>query len=144
MPSLNVGDDVAQAYQAVRSDANSTNWAVFKYSGDNSGVSVAATGDDGLSGLVNHLQGGERAYAYLRVTSGDELSARAKFVFLTWVPEDVKPLQKARVSTDKAFVKQVVKDFSLEFFASNHSEISEEEILKAVKKAGGADYSTNS
>ena len=35
------------------------------------------------------------------------MSRRAKFAFLTWIGPSVGALKKAKVSTDKAFVKQV-------------------------------------
>ena len=49
----------------------------------------------------------DRAFAYLRFETGDEMSRRAKFAFLTWIGPSVGALKKARVSTDKAFVKEV-------------------------------------
>jgi len=144
MPALQVGEDVRSAYDDVRSDATPTNWAALKYDASGNRISVAGTGSDGLHGLANEFAEGERAYGFLRVTSGDELSARAKFVFITWVSEKVSPLKKARVSTDKAFVKEVVKDFALELHATSPADLHEDDILRQVKKASGADYSTNS
>ena len=35
------------------------------------------------------------------------MSRRAKFAFITWIGPSVSPLKKAKVSTDKAFVKAV-------------------------------------
>ncbi len=35
------------------------------------------------------------------------MSRRAKFAFITWIGPGVPPLKKAKVSTDKAFVKQL-------------------------------------
>jgi hypothetical protein len=49
-----------------------------------------------------------RAYGYVRFETGDEMSRRAKFAFITWIGPSVSPLKKAKVSTDKAFVKKVV------------------------------------
>ena len=48
----------------------------------------------------------QRVYAYVRFETGDEMSRRAKFAFITWIGPSVPPLKKAKVSTDKAFVKQ--------------------------------------
>ena len=59
--------------------------------------------------MLEHLKEDERIYGYFKVTWGDDEAKREKFIFLTWVGERVPPLKKARVSTDKAFVKQVVK-----------------------------------
>ena len=51
----------------------------------------------------------ERVYGFVRIETGDELSKRAKFAFITWIGENVPALQKAKVSTDKAAVKQVIQ-----------------------------------
>ena len=48
-------------------------------------------------------------YGFVRIETGDELSKRAKFAFITWIGESVSSMQKAKVSTDKASVKQVVQ-----------------------------------
>jgi len=72
-------------------------------------LGLLAKGSGGLQGLLEHLKEDERIYGYFKVTWGEEESRREKFIFLTWVGERVPPLKKARVSTDKAFVKQVVK-----------------------------------
>lgn len=50
----------------------------------------------------------ERVYGYIRFETGDEMSKRAKFAFITWIGPSVSPLKKAKVSTDKAFVKEIV------------------------------------
>ena len=36
------------------------------------------------------------------------MSRRAKFAFIIWIGPSVSPLKKAAVSTDKAFVKNIV------------------------------------
>lgn len=50
----------------------------------------------------------ERVYGYVRFETGDELSRRAKFAFITWIGPSVGVLKKAKVSTDKAFMKEVM------------------------------------
>ena len=46
-------------------------------------------------------------YGYVRFETGDEMSRRAKFALITWIGPNVSPLKKAKVSTDKAFVKRI-------------------------------------
>ena len=64
-----------------------------------------------IKSLVLHFDfaEGERVYGYVRVETGDELSKRAKFAFITWIGESVPALKKAKVSTDKATVKSVIQ-----------------------------------
>eukprot|EP01121_Diplochlamys_sp_Union-15-3_P002245 TRINITY_DN1195_c0_g1_i1.p1 TRINITY_DN1195_c0_g1~~TRINITY_DN1195_c0_g1_i1.p1 ORF type:complete len:144 (-),score=41.62 TRINITY_DN1195_c0_g1_i1:71-502(-) len=139
MSSLHLSEDIPEAYQNVRSDKNPTNWMFLHYS-DNNKLALGATGNGGISELVGHFKPDERAYGYIRVISGDDMSARAKFVFVAWVGEKVSPLKKARVSTDKAFVKEVIKDFAVEIFATDLNDLKEDEVMHKVVKAGGANY----
>ena len=37
------------------------------------------------------------------------MSTRSKFAFITWIGPNIGPLKKAKVSTDKAFVKEICK-----------------------------------
>lgn len=71
------------------------------------------------------------------------MSSRSKFVFIAFVGESVSPLKKARVSTDKSVVKEVVRDFAVELFANTVEDIAEEDVVAAVKKAMGADYGSS-
>ena len=57
------------------------------------------------------------AYCYLPVffQTGDEMSKRAKFVLVTWVGPGVSVMKKAKMSTDKALMKdicQVIRQYS--------------------------------
>lgn len=40
---------------------------------------------------------------------GDAMSKRAKFTLITWIGESISGLQRAKISTDKAIVKEVVQ-----------------------------------
>lgn len=117
--------------------------AVFVYQ-DAKNIVVGAKGEDGFAGALAHFHEDSRAYAFIRVQTGDDLSSRAKFVLITWVGEKVSPLQKARVSTDKAVLKGVVRDFSVEVFANTLAECDEETVMKSVNKAMGANYGSSS
>ena len=56
----------------------------------------------------NFLPDDDRAFGYVRIETRDEMNRRAKFAFVTWIGPSVSPLNKAKVSTDKAFVKEVI------------------------------------
>jgi len=149
MSSLIVDPSVQEAYDDVRNDNTPTVWAVFGYDSDLGGdnqslVRLNATGTGSIQEMVGHFQQGVPAYGFLRVTSGDEMSKRPKFVFITWVPTDTKVMRKARISVHRAFVKEVVQEFACEVTAEHHEELDEEHIMHAVKKAGGSDYGSSS
>ncbi len=72
--------------------------------------------------LIFHvLVDDNRAYGYVRFETGDEMSRRAKFAFITWIGPSVPPLKKAKVSTDKAFVKKIWTVSSCLMFAVSWS-----------------------
>lgn len=73
--------------------------------------------------FVRFLADDIRAYAYVRFETGDEMSGRAKFAFITWIGPGVSPLKKARVSTDKAFVKEIF-EVSAEIYLDRHHRLS--------------------
>eukprot|EP01102_Stenamoeba_stenopodia_P005889 TRINITY_DN16603_c0_g1_i1.p1 TRINITY_DN16603_c0_g1~~TRINITY_DN16603_c0_g1_i1.p1 ORF type:complete len:180 (-),score=34.36 TRINITY_DN16603_c0_g1_i1:104-643(-) len=131
---------LAQAYQDVRSDANPTSWVIFGYSGNK--IVVDATGSGDYAEFASHFDDSKAQYGFVRVTTGDSESKRAKFVFIAWVGTGVSPLARAKVSVHKANVKQIVRDYAAEVHAEAREEIDEQKVMDKVVKAGGANYGT--
>lgn len=50
-----------------------------------------------------------RLFGFVRITTGDAMSKRAKFTLITWIGENISGLQRAKISTDKALVKEIVQ-----------------------------------
>jgi hypothetical protein len=140
---LQLDESVIKAYNTIRSDPPSITWALFGYDADGRKIVTAQSGSGGVGAFTAHLKPEDRAYGFVRVTTGDSMSARAKFIFVTWVGEKVPPLKKARVSTDRMFVKETIREFAIEVFANSLDELSEATLMAAVKKAGGADYGSS-
>jgi hypothetical protein len=130
---------LAEAYAAVRSDSNPTTWAVLGYSNGDQ-IVVESTGTGGIAEMANHFKDDACQYGYVRVTTGDEESKRAKFVLISWGGRRAGILRKAKMSVHKADVKTIFKDFAYETHAEERDEIDEKKIIDAVVKAGGANY----
>jgi len=130
---------VNKAYEDVRNDGSSTAWAFLRYNDNN--IVLDSTGSD-YSELLHKFTNDDRAFAFARMMVGDELSKRAKFVMITWIGENVSPLKRAKVSTDKSCVTNVMRSFALEIQTSDKSELRENEVKTAIVKAGGANYGT--
>ncbi|KAK3747044.1 hypothetical protein QZH41_017813, partial [Actinostola sp. cb2023] len=81
--------------------------ALFGY--DDSNTIVHVKSGVGYDNFLEELKDDHRVYGYVRIESGDELSRRAKFVFISWVGEEVSGMKKGKVSTDKSFVKAIIK-----------------------------------
>lgn len=86
---------------------NSLPRVLYGYEGNK--IVKVGSGAGGLDELKALLQDDQVQYGYLRVTSGDSESKRAKFVFISWVGEKVGPLKRAKVSVHKANIKNFVQ-----------------------------------
>eukprot|EP00055_Hartaetosiga_balthica_P005066 m.14273 g.14273 ORF g.14273 m.14273 type:complete len:142 (-) comp4281_c0_seq1:88-513(-) len=132
-------DVMYEAYEDVRNDTSETSWAAFKY--QDKIVTLSAKGTD-YNEFLQQLGDDERVYGFVRFETGDELSRRAKFALITWVGPNVSVLKKAKVSTDKAFVKEVISNYAKEFLADSLDDLVYDQLLSEVKKQGGANYGT--
>ncbi|XP_040894349.1 coactosin-like protein [Toxotes jaculatrix] len=126
-----------EAYNQVRDDNTETSWAVFKYEG--SMIVPAGLGTD-YEEFKRMCTDDARLFGFLRITTGDAMSKRAKFTLITWIGENISGLQRAKISTDKTLVKEIVQNFAKEFMISDPRELDEDYIRTELKKAGGANY----
>ncbi|XP_028285970.1 coactosin-like protein [Parambassis ranga] len=126
-----------EAYNQVRDDNTDTNWAAFKYEG--SRIVAAGQGTD-YEDFKKMCTDDARLFGFVRITTGDAMSKRAKFTLITWIGENISGLQRAKISTDKTLVKDIVQNFAKEFMVSDPRELDEDYIRTELKKAGGANY----
>lgn len=135
--------EILEAYNDVINDKSETTWVVLGYESNTSNVVVVKAKGEGnpFEAIKEHLPEDECCYAYIRVNTGDEESTRSKFALIAWVGSKVKPLRRAKMSVHRADVKNVIRNFAVEFHAETLDEIDEPRMMAAVIKAGGADYS---
>merc|ERR1712025_1461800 len=134
-------EGIRTAYNEVMEDKNGVDWAVFLF--DGSKLGVTAKGDE-FDNFKSHFGPDDRGFGYLKVMTGDEMSKRSKFVFCTWVGSNVSVMKKAKMSTDKALMKEIIQNLSVELQLESPSEISMDYFKTEVDKAGGARYGTGS
>ncbi|KAK1830633.1 Coactosin [Podospora conica] len=134
--------EILAAYDAVRSDKDDTNWLLVSYvKGARSQLALSKTGSGGLAELANELRDDEVQYAYTRVEyANDAESKRIKFVVIVWIGSGAPVMRKARAGIERGAVKKVLAHHSIEVDAGDKSDIDEAEIVKLLRKAGGADY----
>ncbi|XP_010882414.1 coactosin-like protein [Esox lucius] len=126
-----------EAYNLVRDDNTEINWAAFKYEGH---VIVPAGHGTDYEEFKSLCTDDGRLFGFVRITTGDAMSKRAKFTLITWIGENVSGLQRAKISTDKTLVKDIVQNFAKEFMISDPRELEEDYLRTELKKAGGANY----
>nr|AGM32389.1 cofilin/tropomyosin-type actin-binding protein [Coptotermes formosanus] len=132
---------ILEAYNDVRNDKTDTDWLAVTYADDSKKKwKLVGKGTGGLEELKGILTEDFRGYGYLRVITGDELSKRAKFVFIRYIGEKVKFLDRATLGVHQADVEKVISEKSINIEASTHGELIYGDIEKRVKIAGGANY----
>merc|ERR1712072_1108517 len=87
---------IFEAYNEVMADNNNIEWAAFTFADNKLGV--AAKGVD-FAEFKSHFGADDRGFGYIKITTGDEMSKRSKFVFCTWVGPNVSVMKKAKMST---------------------------------------------
>jgi len=134
--------EILAAYDAVRSETDSTNWLLLSYSSPtSSSLTLTATGSGGLTELKTHLLDTDAQFAYLRVEyANDSESTRVKFALVIWIGEGTRVMRKARVGFQSGEVKKVLRHYSVQIEAGDKGDLEEEEVVGRCRKAGGADY----
>merc|ERR1712168_901988 len=130
---------IKEAYNEVMADKNGVEWAAFTFTDNKLGVT--ATGED-FESFKTHFGPDDRGFGYIKIMTGDEMSKRSKFVFLTWVGPNVSVMKKAKMSADKALMKEIIQNLSVELQIENANELSMDHFKAEVDKAGGARYGT--
>jgi len=132
-------ESIRNAYDDVRNDNSETTWASFKYEGKQ--IINEDSGSD-FEDFKTKFTAEDRGFGYLRVTTGDELSKRAKFVFISWCGNEVGGLKRAKLGTDKASLKQILQNFAIELQLSELHELNLDTISAEARRARGANYGT--
>ncbi|KAG7137149.1 Coactosin like protein [Verticillium longisporum] len=139
--------EVAAAYDAVRSDKDDITWLLVANPSPTSkdltltktGTTKTGTGD--VTALAAELQDDQVQYGYVRVEyANDSESTRVKFALIVWIGENTKVMRKARVSIEAGEVRRVLAHHSIQVNASDKSDLDLQDIVKRLRKAGGADY----
>ncbi|KAI1199235.1 hypothetical protein F5X97DRAFT_322648 [Nemania serpens] len=134
--------EILAAYDAVRSDKDATNWLLISYAGSaGDRLALAGTGTGGLAELAGRLDQAQAQYGYVRVEyANDTESKRVKFALVIWIGEGTRVMRKARVSFESGAVKKVLAHHSIQVDARDKGDLEEGEIVKRLRRAGGADY----
>lgn len=134
--------EISNAYEAVRSDKDPTNWLLISYAASSgSQLKLSRTGSGGIAELAATLDDSEVQYGYVRVEyANDAESTRVKFAVIVWIGDNTKVMRKARVSIESGDVKRALPHHSLAVTASDRADLDEKELVARLRKAGGADY----
>ncbi|UNI19355.1 hypothetical protein JDV02_005542 [Purpureocillium takamizusanense] len=134
--------EIAAAYEAVRSDKDTTNWLLVSHAaGSGQKLTLSRTGSGGVAELSSALDDAQVQYGYARVEyANDKESRRVKFVLVVWIGEGTGVMRKARVSVESGDVKRALAHHSIAVTASDRADLDEGDLVARLRKVGGADY----
>ncbi|PHH66192.1 hypothetical protein CDD81_255 [Ophiocordyceps australis] len=134
--------DIVAAYEAVRSDKDTTDWLLISHATPtDSTLSLSKTGSGGMAELVAALNDSQVQYGYVRIEyANDAESRRVKFVLIVWIGDKTRVMRKARVSIESGQVKQALHHHSIALTATDRAELEEKDVVTRLRRAGGADY----
>jgi len=130
---------IKEAYIEVMADNNGIEWATFIFKDNKLGVTAKGSQ---FNEFKSQFGPDDRGFGYIKVMTGDEMSKRSKFVMCTWVGPNVSVMKKAKMSTDKALMKDIIQNLSVELQCENANELTMDHFKAEVDKAGGARYGT--
>lgn len=132
-------DAIKEAYTEVMADNNGIEWATFIFKDNKLGVTAKGSQ---FNEFKSQFGADDRGFGYIKIMTGDEMSKRSKFVMVTWVGPNVSVMKKAKMSTDKALMKDIIQNLSVELQCENANELSMDRFKTEVDRAGGAKYGT--
>lgn len=97
------------------------------------------SGAGGLDELkTQSFPAGEVLYALLRVVDNNEGVTTTRFVYITFIGEEVSGITNARVGVNKTSVTSIIGHYSIEVVISNKSELTPENIIGRVQDTSGS------
>ena len=127
--------EIREAYEDIRNDSTDTNWMLITYEeGNNKKWCLAGKGSGGLEEMKESIGPNFLGYGYLRVTSGDDMSKRAKFVFIKYLSKGLKMTVKALMNMHRGDVEKVINQVNVTMEVESLDELTEEEARGYIEK----------
>jgi len=138
---IDVPQTVANAWAKVMDDEDPTRWIFCKYTGDLKGLELSSSGNGGLAEFKQQI-GDELAWAGFRCYGVDKRGGtevrRTKFVFVQVRPEAVSQIKKAKQSSHKGDVKEVITNVHLDVVVESLADLDEQGLITRLQAATGA------
>lgn len=131
--------DVSAAIKAFQGDARADREHRFIVIGfiDKITLKVAGSGPGGLAEASAFLGDDDASYILVRKSHQVEIALTVKIAFIEWLPELIKPMRKAMLSTFKGQVEDILKPYHVSLHASSKSDLKEEEIMEKIGFSSG-------
>jgi len=139
--TINISDEIPNAWAQVMDDEDPIGWMLCEYGPDGKTLELKTKGEGGLSNFKTSLGnsiawGGFRCYAVDRRGGVD--CKRIKLVFIQYRPESAPAMKKAKQSSHKGDVKDVLTGAHLDVTVENEGDLDEQELITRLQEATGA------
>ncbi|KAK3088916.1 hypothetical protein FSP39_025420 [Pinctada imbricata] len=133
---IEISPEVLSDIGEVRADDNDTRWCLSQYENGNAKGPIVSVskGSGDISEMKDLLQSNSAMYGIYRVTDTVDDITTVKFVFITWVGNEIKPMTKAKIPTHKGVAEQTYGPYHVAIFATELSDISENIIMDKVSQ----------
>jgi hypothetical protein len=131
------GTALPDALKEVRDDKKDTNWVVAHYT-DRDTLSFAGSGSDGFAGMMAKIADDVISFGLLRVVEQIDKSKTTKFVYVKSIPDTVKPMKRAEITTRAGAIEKVFGQAHVAFDISKKSELTEQMVTDKVGAASGS------
>ncbi|KAM9971993.1 hypothetical protein ACTFIW_011983 [Dictyostelium discoideum] len=131
-------EDFNDAVKSVHKTDSATNWLLVGYDGSPDKIKLLSTGTKGINELIEHFDDTSMVYAILRVVDHVDGIPTNRFVYITFIGDNVKAIEKAKYSVNKTSVTKLLGHYNVEIIASLKSELSETEIMNKIQDASGS------
>lgn len=104
-------EEIDASLREVRDDASETNWTVIDYVKDSHQLKLLQSGKGGLEAIEPLLDDSEIFYIVFGTVQQDGDYSQVKYIFVTFIGKNVKPLHKARSSQHRVKLYNHVQTF---------------------------------
>ena len=126
-----LGMDGSGALTAMRREFGPINWALFEY---REPLTLIEGGSQGLYEMLDHLRDDLAAVAIVRMAFGARDFRRMKYIFVQWLGDSVKPIQRAQLQQRYAAMLKALGPVNLDLTLLGERERSTEAVLKKVER----------
>jgi len=126
------------AIKLVRKDDDPADFVLFAYENDNPStclLRLVASGSSGIQGIANAIENPNNAtyYGLLRVNDVVVHSTKTvKFVFIIYMGEQIKTIQRAKLTTHKGSAQSMIGQVHCDLFAVKLGELTQERVMEKV------------
>lgn len=131
-------DSFKQAMADVRSDENSTTWALFgHWDGNPNVICLVGTGCGGPEEMLDSISDEQYMYGLVRLEETFDMSTTVKFVYIRWSGPNVAFTKKGKYGVVHGSIEKYFSPYHLSHEVDSRDELTEEHIRTKLQETSG-------